>query len=206
MKQRYIIILAILLAFLTYNGTSIASEQLQSSLIVYTKSGDDAGLYVKQPETQQQRLISKDTIDFPQWSPTGARMFAVLREYVGWNPVPRMIVLSSDGEKKTLNIPFTTNISWSPDGRFFTYEAGSAFGRTINVYKAEIETGEVTQLTSDGISYDPAWSPDGKYIAFARFEKKDIVVMEPDGGNIRSLTTGSVPDWSSDGKKIAFFC
>ena len=52
----------------------------------------------------------------------------------------------------------------------------------------------------------PAWSPDGRRIAFA--SNGDIYVMDADGGNQRRLTTGGVndgvPSWSPDGCRIAF--
>jgi len=56
----------------------------------------------------------------------------------------------------------------------------------------------------------PAWSPDGKKIAFAsdRDGTMNIYVMDADGGNLKQLTKGEdrsrCPAWSPDGKKIAF--
>jgi TolB protein len=59
----------------------------------------------------------------------------------------------------------------------------------------------------------PAWSPDGRQIAFEHFNgpnvtNYDIYVMDADGTNIRQLTDNprvdATPSWSPDGKKIAF--
>jgi Tol biopolymer transport system component len=56
----------------------------------------------------------------------------------------------------------------------------------------------------------PAWSPDGKLIAFTSFRngKGDIYVMRTDGSVQRRLTTNPAHDdlaaWSPDGSKIAF--
>ena len=53
----------------------------------------------------------------------------------------------------------------------------------------------------------PAWSPDGRRIAFAVMEKKQIVVVNADGSDERQLTVqGSCedPTWSPDGSQIAF--
>jgi tol-pal system beta propeller repeat protein TolB len=53
---------------------------------------------------------------------------------------------------------------------------------------------------------EPAWSPDGKRIAFAslRDGNKEIYVMNTDGSNLRRLTndpaSDSSPRWSADGR------
>ena len=56
---------------------------------------------------------------------------------------------------------------------------------------------------------DPAWSPDGRRIAFDRGGTQQIWLMNPDGSGQRSLTPAAGwrsrdPDWSPDGRKIAF--
>jgi len=48
----------------------------------------------------------------------------------------------------------------------------------------------------------PAWSPDGKRIAFAR--DGGVHVMDADGSNIVRLRAGTHPAWSPDGARIAF--
>jgi len=56
----------------------------------------------------------------------------------------------------------------------------------------------------------PAWSPDGKQIAFTsdRDGRLQIYVMAADGNNVKRLTDNQssdrAPAWSPDGKKIAF--
>ena len=55
----------------------------------------------------------------------------------------------------------------------------------------------------------PAWSPDGRQIAFAsnrirEDEPRDIFIMDADGSNVRQLVYGWQPSWSPDGKRIAF--
>jgi Tol biopolymer transport system component len=65
----------------------------------------------------------------------------------------------------------------------------------------------VVQLTSDD-DWAPAWSPDGKKIAFCsdRDGVPGIYVMNADGSNVVRLTSDDdwAPAWSPDGKKIAF--
>jgi TolB protein len=49
---------------------------------------------------------------------------------------------------------------------------------------------------------DPAWSPDGRSIAFTG--KDSIYIMNADGTNQRKLAAGSKPKWSPDGKFIVY--
>lgn len=58
--------------------------------------------------------------------------------------------------------------------------------------------------------FSPAWSPDGRRIAFARevAGNRDIYVMAADGSAVQRLTedpgTDDEPTWSPDGDRIAF--
>jgi Tol biopolymer transport system component len=69
----------------------------------------------------------------------------------------------------------------------------------------------VTRLTpTEAASYDPAWSPDGRLIAFVseRDGNAELYVMNADGTNPRRLTDHTAvdrdPAWSPDGTRIAF--
>ena len=50
----------------------------------------------------------------------------------------------------------------------------------------------------------PTWSPDGKQIAYHRFNKLTIYVRSIDGKNEEKLTSGLWPAWSPNGSEIAF--
>ena len=58
--------------------------------------------------------------------------------------------------------------------------------------------------------FDPAWSPDGKKIAFmsTRDGPLDVYTMNADGTGVKRLTNNSIGEvnsaWSPDGTKIAF--
>lgn len=66
------------------------------------------------------------------------------------------------------------------------------------------------QLTTKENSSQPAWSPDGKQLAFARSAdgKSQIFLLPLDGGEAKQLTNykygASNPKWSPDGKQILF--
>jgi TolB protein len=69
---------------------------------------------------------------------------------------------------------------------------------------------DVTQLTDGMLATQPAWSPDGSMIAFARLAAGDrnIYLMDADGADIRALTTGLQarfnPTWAPEGDRVLF--
>ena len=84
-------------------------------------------------------------------------------------------------------------------------------GRSVQVM--DVATGKVTTLFDySAQSYDsgPAWSPDGRQIAFESNADGDMELYEmtADGSNVRQITHNTVwdegPAWSPDGKRLAF--
>lgn len=89
------------------------------------------------------------------------------------------------------------------------YGARDADGRQ-QIFVVRPDGTGLRRLTQEGDqNYLPAWSPDGRRLAFTsnRSGKSQIWVMDADGSNAIQLTTegdNAVPTWSPDGKKLAF--
>ena len=122
----------------------------------------------------------------------------------------------------------------SPDGSKIAFEALSTKADSMStIYIADAKSGKVTKLTgsSKHRDYAPDFSPDGKWVVFARSEgtctyeeatdgtcPAGIAVISATGGKVKMLATQEVtsetvtvtfsnaadPDWSPDGKWIAF--
>jgi TolB protein len=110
------------------------------------------------------------------------------------------------------------DFSWSPDGRFLTYHAPQVDGAERDVYRVDVATGEITNLTvgSPVWDSDPAFSPDGDMIAFVSDRSDEepkyidnIWLMGVDGSSPRQLTRSDWEDvnpaWSPGGTEIAFY-
>lgn len=97
-------------------------------------------------------------------------------------------------------------ISWAPDGTEISFASA---GR---IFVATVSNGKVRGLDrapSDGADSAPAWSPDGKWIAFSH-GALGIYLVGRDGSGLHALIPGfgppcgSRPQWSPDGSSLAF--
>jgi Tol biopolymer transport system component len=110
--------------------------------------------------------------------------------------------------------------AWSPDGSrisftraFFDQQTGSL---AQSIYVMHADGSNQIKFANNGgeIDYNPAWSPDGTQIAWARFPNDgqhgpNLFLAQRDGTNMRNLTNDysisfDGPQWSPDGSKLSF--
>ena len=112
--------------------------------------------------------------------------------------------VNSDGEVNETDVLVITRYISNPlDGAL---PAGIG-QRIASGKRASDDLGDQLTKTDQGANRKPAWSPDGRQIAFSsnRAGNYEIFVMNEDGsGSPRRLTEGVQPAWSPDGEKIAF--
>jgi len=102
----------------------------------------------------------------------------------------------------------------SQDGKWIAYAVATpdleANRSVTNVWIVSASGGAPVQVTQGGRDNSPAWSPDGKTLAFvsARDGNSQVYLLSMDGGEAKKLTqlsTGAdLFHWSPDGKTIAF--
>jgi Tol biopolymer transport system component len=95
----------------------------------------------------------------------------------------------------------------SRDGDYAIFEMNADGGAQ---HRLTVGGAEVTSPARLFFQIEPAWSPDGRRIAFSsrRSGTFDIYVMNADGTGTRRLTSSkdneSHPTWAANGRKIAF--
>ena len=107
-------------------------------------------------------------------------------------------------------------IAWSPDGTRIalgatSYASPSAYD---GLHVVDLATGHDIQLTGGNrlrpsLYNDPAWSPDGHWLAYGSDKPGEIALASADGSQHRTLKTSypgpiRYPTWSPDGTRIAF--
>jgi Tol biopolymer transport system component len=104
------------------------------------------------------------------------------------------------------------SIAISPDGKVIAVDYGNE--RASFVYKVPVDTGAATRLTNANTGHEsmPAFSPDGKHIAYSysrrNGEKFSIVLGNVDGSNLRTWSSSGTDDFSPvfspDNKTLVF--
>ena len=153
------------------------------SQIAYASAGDDGvnwDIRLKiVGETVARRLTTDPAGEgYPSWSPDGTQI-AFLRFYSGTTRWPSRFatgpvhVVSPLGgpARQVSDFPATLQLSWSPDGRWLAAsKAQSGNEPPGGIYLLSVATGEARAVTfPPSHSYDlsPAFSPDGRELAYA---------------------------------------
>ncbi len=102
--------------------------------------------------------------------------------------------------------------TWAPDGRRAVYtEFNRGLGRLV-VHDVATGQRDVVPPTTEFLNFSPAWSPDGKTLAFARANEEGTQVYTYNLAEhccLQRLTAGRFsdnlsPTFSPDGRRIAF--
>jgi TolB protein len=145
------------------------------------------------------RLTNNPAIDTtPTWSPSGAQI-AWVSDRTGQ---PHIYVMNADGtQQRSLISEYCDRPTWS-SGQFneIAYAARTGPGYDIRIYDVANNT---SKTLTDGIGSNesPAFSPNGRHIAFTstRNGKIQIFTIDRTGENLRQITregNNKFPNWS----------
>ncbi len=164
------------------------------------------------------RLTNRPAADrSPAWSPDGKQIVFV--SDAGQNDDLWLIPASGGSTVQLTTDPGSDrNPAWSPDGTRIIFSRENVEGSrlmslpTACLDQPETCEGLVTLLTPGGYDRFPAWSPDGKKIAFSASDlpggSSVVALLNPDGSGYGALagtgTSDFDPVWSPDGTRLAF--
>jgi Tol biopolymer transport system component len=159
--------------------------------------------------------------DQPALSPDGRRL-AYRSGPLGNHGTPSIYIADADGRDARRVTPrslYASGPRWSPDGKqlvFYTTDRDHLQARiSANIDTVRSDGSGLRALTHDRggsiQNYEPSWSPDGHWIAFARevganhppgqHSAGDLFVMRTDGSDVRRiLGVGSSDDWPRWGR------
>jgi len=198
-------------SFTSANGVHNAGITWGSGDAIHGANVDGSGRHVLVP-------TFADGEGDPAWTRDG-RAFAFYGQnsdnvwiHIRWPGTRRERVLRSDYRSPPYPrraYAYILEPTWSPDAtRIAVSEGGWSYAATIRIVSVTTKKWtSVTKPRRHEQDDDPAWSPDGRTIAYARWLNSGtpaLFLVHPDGSAARRLTNGRSPSWAPDGKRLAF--
>jgi TolB protein len=190
---------------LAFMGISADAEQTKSKVLVANMDDDSVNeIYTSEAEHPI----------YLNWSPDNTNLSFISTTVSGQNMILQSVP-ARGGERTILDTGSPYYWSWAPDGRVMIVHAGGAtssspehlaFLSMDDTSDTVIEYGLESTLAS---FQAPAWSPDGKRIAWARAsdEKNEIIVTDAAGQSPQTVGTFANKTafaWSADGTRLAY--
>lgn len=190
----------------SHDGKKIAFRSCKDTICgIYIMNADGSAI--------QQLTKSGQNICNPKWSPDGK--WIAYEDYINNNMQLCLIKPDQEDFKQLTTNGYNINLTWSPDSKhiaFVSDRAGEEIG--YEIYTMHIDSPQVVKRITFNNLPDkfPAWSPDGKQIAYVGYDTTSsgnqitsLWIINTDSSNPRKLIDGQLefPSWSPDGKKLA---
>ncbi len=177
------------------------------------EKGGNQDIYVKELEGPGfNRLTTDPAVDnFPAWSPDGRQIAFLRRSGDRW--ILYLISMVGGGERKLAEVGLGRP-SWSPDGKNIAFVDRKSPKDPSSIWLLSVDTLATRQMTTPEVSYygddHPAFSPNGRYLAFIRqidALTPILYVMHLPGGEPKVVTDHNGPwwpCWTADSREIVF--
>ena len=190
---------------LSPDGTSLLVSIHASS------GGHDLWLYDRARETRRRLTAAGDNTS-PAWAPEGEQLaFGSVAD----EGVSHLSLIGTGGgaEVEILSSSRDDNLhptSWSPDGRFVAYNRVPPLADSdIWIHEIDSDDGEASFLDSEFNERTPAFSSDGRWVAYVSDEsgRNEIYIISFPGKERQiaiSKGGGQEPLWSSNGRELFY--
>jgi Tol biopolymer transport system component len=202
------------------NSPAFSPDGNQVAFGRYSDVAKNSGLHIKLIGSEHLLQLTNSSSDCcPVWSPDG-RFIAFSRYTKGehaWEHAIYMLPVIGGLERKLCSrAPARGELDWSPDGKLIAFSDRNAQADSYSISLLSVDDLQIRKLTeptTEDEDWGPAFSPEGKRLAFIRAqaggELGDIFVMPAGGGKAERLTFDhasipSPPAWTTDGRWIVF--
>lgn len=162
------------------------------------------GLWIMNADGTGREVKRNDAnVRFPRWSPDNKYIAFWTPRVQVYNLVDASVREVVDGEHP----------AWSPDGQRLVAKSCATGGGGCGLYIVGVDGGGKTPLTDNAEDGIPAWSPNGRKIAFIckpAGDTFDICTVNADGSGRQNLTSDNPehdvnPAWLPDSSGIVFY-